>query len=456
MAAPMTPNSEMLYSYLNLDAFNTPTDTYITADGKDEDVFARAFGAHSNGELSSKSGLLPSTFLLRHNEQKSQYLSTTPPRSGGKASDISSTEFSNVITSQGTIPSSQNPSYLAHVLSSRRPNTVFSYENQYDPGYTLHPNTSDGVTGKQDSSEPIPFSGSYRDPFAAIPELPSELKLDSPNGNDRAQTPHSETSTQPPSVKTLVPNKVKKTRKRRNLRTAEEEAARHEAFLERNRKAAGKCRSKKKDRVQQLIWDMEASRSVNNQLKAEHWELLDEVSKLRAWALEHTKAAADGLCTALEAEAPQSKYSGGSNDLHATRQPIERKPHIEDSSLNVESMEFEDEEDELNTKMDTDADMEVEGDVDVDMAMNANPAQANDEPLEGMDFDTKETTDPVHKLQHHYNYQDEKRQSEGGELEMNDGEVPSDRDRVPSLDSSSGTIDSEGPMEEQADILVDS
>jgi len=61
-----------------------------------------------------------------------------------------------------------------------------------------------------------------------------------------------------------------------------EKVRKRTAFLERNRVAAGKCRSRKKDWVEKMEEDARAARATNTALKAEHLVLLGEVKCLRA------------------------------------------------------------------------------------------------------------------------------------------------------------------------------
>jgi len=75
----------------------------------------------------------------------------------------------------------------------------------------------------------------------------------------------------------------KKYRERRPVSQKEKDRKRT-AFLERNRVAAGKCRSRKKDLVGKLEQDVRKAQTRNTALNAEYMVLLGEVKALRALA----------------------------------------------------------------------------------------------------------------------------------------------------------------------------
>lgn len=102
----------------------------------------------------------------------------------------------------------------------------------------------------------------------------------------------------PKKAKTSL-NKDGKPRSRRALSDSQVKQKR-ESFLERNRVAAMKCRSKRKDYVQQLHDDMRIRSEENEELRMMHKELTEEIESLRNMI---------GRCNDT-----QKKNDGGSNE----------------------------------------------------------------------------------------------------------------------------------------------
>lgn len=145
---------------------------------------------------------------------------------------------------------------------------------------------------------------------------PSKTDLKINNSTDRRENqyefpdspPMSERhgTSQTPSASSNNSGKEVKSRKKYRERqpvSQQEKDRKRTAFLERNRVAAGKCRSRKKDLVGQLEQDVRKAQTLNTALKAEHLVLLGEVNALRALA-----ATCDDECKAakepVKVEAP--------------------------------------------------------------------------------------------------------------------------------------------------------
>jgi len=77
-----------------------------------------------------------------------------------------------------------------------------------------------------------------------------------------------------------TPKPRKKYRKRKPI-SEKEKASKRVAFLERNRVAADKCRTKKKQQTSQLEEDVATAQTQNTNLKMEHLGLLQEVNELK-------------------------------------------------------------------------------------------------------------------------------------------------------------------------------
>ena len=118
----------------------------------------------------------------------------------------------------------------------------------------------------------ISFSdGTYTLPAPLITSTAPELDISSPSER----------------FPSFLPDEAKKLprrhRKRKPLGTAEI-AIKRERFLERNRVAASKCRSRKKGWVGKLEEDVRIRQKRNEELKVQRNELLEEVQSLRSVA----------------------------------------------------------------------------------------------------------------------------------------------------------------------------
>jgi len=73
----------------------------------------------------------------------------------------------------------------------------------------------------------------------------------------------------------------KKYRKRKPI-SEKEQASKRVAFLERNRLAADKCRTKKKEWTSRLEEDVSVAQTQNRNLKMEHLGLMQELDELKS------------------------------------------------------------------------------------------------------------------------------------------------------------------------------
>lgn len=104
--------------------------------------------------------------------------------------------------------------------------------------------------------------------------------------------------TQSPAAQLSLEPTVKKRKRNNNtVLSAEDQVHKRAAFLERNRVAAGKCRSRRRDWVGKLEDEVKSARAVNAELKAVRLGLLEEVSGLRRLA-----ERCDGVCEGVRGE----------------------------------------------------------------------------------------------------------------------------------------------------------
>ncbi|RDW78360.1 hypothetical protein BP5796_06212 [Coleophoma crateriformis] len=314
---PMTPTSALLYTYLELDAFKTPDAVAAAKAGIDlsyteQDVFAQAFGIHDTVDVTEAKQRAAESFKnIAHPQQSEttyQSIYMSPPLSTDATGDSPLKEMSDLETSskKSSIASmsesnesvvlSDLPSYLAHVLSTSSPDDFFSYAQKTHYGMQHGQVPDQEMCGDENLPHEVAiYSDNGQDPSwnpcdlagGAIPlvgKLYNEQLLPKRQQQQSiapySGAPMSTTSSQPTASASPI-TKTKKTRRRRNNRSAEEEARRHQEFLERNRKAAGKCRSRKKDRVQKLVVDVDEARAWNGELKAEKNALEQEIGELR-------------------------------------------------------------------------------------------------------------------------------------------------------------------------------
>ncbi|RDW84784.1 hypothetical protein BP6252_02374 [Coleophoma cylindrospora] len=315
-APPMTPTSALLYTYLELDAFKTP-DAVAAAKGSidvsytEQDVFAQAFASHDSVDATEAKQRAADSFKntahLQPSETTYQSIYMSPPMSTDAAGDSPSKEvpdlepsskkssIASISEPNESVVLSDLPSYLAHVLSTSSPDDFFSYAQRTHYGMQHGQVPDQEMCGDENlPHEVMIYSDGGQDPSwnpcdltgGAIPLVGKLYNAQLPpkrlqqHISPYSGAPKSTTSSQPPASASPA-TKPKKTRRRRNNRSAEEEARRHQEFLERNRKAAGKCRSRKKDRVQKLISDVDEARAWNGELKAAKNALEQEIGELR-------------------------------------------------------------------------------------------------------------------------------------------------------------------------------
>jgi hypothetical protein len=74
---------------------------------------------------------------------------------------------------------------------------------------------------------------------------------------------------------------IKRRYRKKKILSDSEVIFRRNAFLARNRQAANKCRTRKKDRTKQLQEDARVGRLRNDELRKEHYTLMEEVRELQ-------------------------------------------------------------------------------------------------------------------------------------------------------------------------------
>lgn len=249
----MSPTTALIYAYVNLQ----PSD--IPSVAPEEDIFARALEyATMNGPRSkekdmasvviegpledSPDEIVLDEFLCR---EAFEWEEISP-----SSSDISSADHFS------------NPS--AAVLSSAK--SLPSLHGIDNPGHYLRPGTCEELPknpilgGLQFS---IVLSRVEKPSFA----LDAAQTLYSPGGQTQAST-----------TQQKIPQRR---RRQRKIPTEDDEATKRKAFLERNRMAAQKCRSRKRERTSTLEENVAEQEEENLRLKEEIGELTVELGSLR-------------------------------------------------------------------------------------------------------------------------------------------------------------------------------
>lgn len=149
------------------------------------------------------------------------------------------------------------------------------------------------------------------------PELDPALAIDAGQNNQGSaslQQAHAASNPPPSSPKPTTSEEtpappIKRRRRRKAPPSAEVKAQKHKAFLERNREAASKCRTKKKTQIQQLEEDERDGRALNQMLKDEFRDVLGEVLLLRE-QLKLQKLACGGDCAGNCGAQAEEKKAG--------------------------------------------------------------------------------------------------------------------------------------------------
>lgn len=257
MGPLMTPTTELFYACINVD------DTPVPCDLPEVDVFARAFKQATAAQADYRKNDF-NTFIEQDSPQDSpqelifdDFPSKDPNESGdtSPSSDGSSSSRPYPNTSKYTITTSDQQ------LAKPAFNNSLNVESLA---------TNGAVTSQITSQTSIPnTSHNY-----GIETAEKSQVYGPPNPNNAPlfpqQNPH-----EPPKPPPRRRNK------KRKMRTEEEEAEKRRIFLERNRMAAQKCRSRKKRQTNTLEDDLALQQEINARLKEEVAELSAELGKLK-------------------------------------------------------------------------------------------------------------------------------------------------------------------------------
>lgn len=161
------------------------------------------------------------------------------------------------------------------------PNTMGLINSMWTP--SLNPQ----VIGGSYTTDPTGYfdSAMFDVPSQSLPNMdepiPFVTSQIAPAQQNLTSKPEDTTAADPP------PKKKRRARKKK-VRTEEEEARNRENFLERNRKAAQKCRQRKKVWMEDVQQKKDAASELMNILGMQVMHLVDEVNKLRAAAGTHS------------------------------------------------------------------------------------------------------------------------------------------------------------------------
>ncbi|CZS96574.1 uncharacterized protein RAG0_05845 [Rhynchosporium agropyri] len=247
MGSLMTPNTELFYAFVNLE------DTPVPCDLPEEDVFARAFRQATVAKPKSKENGF-GQYSEQHSAQNSPQ-------------DVVFDDFlTKDLDGQGdTSPSSVSSSSTKRFRTPKY-NTTFTTQ-QADRG------------NQQNFPKSVPAK-------EIIYQAPQQIIDANQNETSALSQPFSapatnSTSHPPPNAFHDQPKQPRRRNTKRKLRTEEEEASRRTAFLERNRQAAQKCRSRKKRQTNTLEDDLAVQEEINARLKGQAEELIAELRHLK-------------------------------------------------------------------------------------------------------------------------------------------------------------------------------
>lgn len=247
MGPLLTPTTELFYAFVNLD------DTPVPHDLPEEDVFARAF---KKGTITqSKPGM--NDFDVFGN-----LISSQDSPQDLVFDDFLSKDFDE---SGDTSPSSEGSSLTKPSFNT--PNYISTSSNQQQLARNGEQVDTNAIAARYfvprsnnipNGAEAVEAPQMYGPPTTNAPFLPA---------NTNNFFPH--------------PKQPRRRNTKRKLRTEEEEAAKRTAFLERNRMAAQKCRSRKKRQTNTLEDDLAVQEEINTRLKGEVAELAAELKTLK-------------------------------------------------------------------------------------------------------------------------------------------------------------------------------
>ncbi|PVH80128.1 hypothetical protein DL98DRAFT_515626 [Cadophora sp. DSE1049] len=256
MGPLMTPTTELFYAFISVD------DTPVPCDLPEVDVFSRAFKQATVAQPDFKK-----------NEFKSFAEQDSPQDS---PQDLIFDDFpsKDPNDSEDTSPSSDGSSSAKPFPNTSKYNTTSSDQPFAKTGFnsslSVESLAANGAATTQITSQsPRLNTSTYRvepveRPQSYGPTIPNNAPF-FPHRN-----PH-----EPPKP----PPRRRNTK--RKMRTEEEEAEKRRIFLERNRMAAQKCRSRKKRQTNTLEDDLALQEEINTRLKAEVAELTAELGKLK-------------------------------------------------------------------------------------------------------------------------------------------------------------------------------
>jgi hypothetical protein len=201
-----------------------------------------------------------------------------------------------------------------------------------EPSETRFPPSS-VFTANQQTPFQTPANAQLSTPFFPINPLSAPELVIAPLLNDpRQQTPMPRRKRKNAlNAGRIERPPAKKGRKTRTVKvqTKEEEAAKRDTFLGRNRQAAQRCRQNKKTWIMDLLERSESS-ATNNTKVAYEIELAKlELEGLRAMAVEHYRVCPNPspeLTTWFEKEIVRLQQSKGSASIHYTNSPLTPPP----------------------------------------------------------------------------------------------------------------------------------
>ncbi|KAG4433488.1 hypothetical protein IFR05_011026 [Cadophora sp. M221] len=253
MGPLLTPTTELFYAFVNLDDTPAPR-----SDVPEEDVFARAF---------KQATIAPQIPSNKNDTNASADLDSAED----SPQDLVFDDFlsKDLDESGDTSPSSAGS-------SSTKPPFNASTHITTSSNYAL-PRNGEQFDGSSSARE---YLGPYQ-PRQDIGRSGVEA-LETPQnyGQVMAIVGHNE-SFLPANNFVVYPKQPRRRNTKRKLRTEEEEVARRAAFLERNRMAAQKCRSRKKRQTNTLEDDLAIQEEINMRLKGEVVELAAELRSLK-------------------------------------------------------------------------------------------------------------------------------------------------------------------------------
>ncbi|KAK0110072.1 hypothetical protein ONS95_002729 [Cadophora gregata] len=257
MGPLMTPTTELFYAFINLD------DTPVPYDLPEEDVFSRAFKQATIAQPQFRKNDL-NTFTEQDSPQDSPQDLVFD--------DFPSLKASN--QSGDTSPSSAGSSSVKPFSNTTKYTTTSSYQQSARNSSTnslpvAFPDASSTTISQNTSQAPVPNISTSQ--LEAV-ETPQSYTQPIPNTTPIVPPSHPHEPSKPPP---------RRRNTKRKQRTVEEEAEKRRIFLERNRMAAQKCRSRKKRQTNTLEDDLAVQEEINARLKGEVADLTAELRKLK-------------------------------------------------------------------------------------------------------------------------------------------------------------------------------